>query len=71
MKSTAHEPKRAVFIGWQEDVPPYPPVALFNVFTDDKVYPHGTTVDTHTLMEWGIRVPPFPSFRSWKEARHG
>lgn len=61
--------KRAVFIGWQEDVHPYPNFALFNVLTDDKKYPHGTTVDANSLVEWGIRVPIFPDYVSWKMTR--
>lgn len=63
--------RRAVFIGWQEDVPPYPNFALFNVVTEDKKYPHGTTVDVQSLLEWGIRVPVFPDFQSWKDKKLG
>lgn len=64
---TMNELKRAVFIGWQEDIDGYPPIALFNVFTSDRKYPHGTTVDVNTLLEWNIKVPVFPNFESWKK----
>lgn len=58
--------KRAVFIGWQEDIAPFPPLALFNVITEDMKYPHGTTVDQTTLVEWGIEIPEFLGFDDWK-----
>lgn len=61
--------KRAIFIGWQEDVMGFPPIALFNVVTDDKQYPHGTTVDTESLSEWKVQIPRYPDFKSWKSQK--
>jgi hypothetical protein len=52
----------AVFIGWQEDVEGYPPIALFNVVA--KGDPRdGTTVDVNSLKEWGIKIPSYPKYQ--------
>lgn len=60
--------KRAIFIGWQE-LDGEKPIALFNVETSDKQYPHGTTVDVKTLLEWDIRIPKFPTVEQWEKEK--
>jgi len=57
----------AIFMGWIELFEEKtPPIAMFIVESPSKKYPHGSVVNYETLVDWGIRIPPFPSFERWE-----
>jgi len=58
--------KTAVFLSWVDFFEEKaPPIAFFVVESPDKKYPHGAIVNYETLEDWGIRIPPFPSYERW------
>src|SRR5258708_9813282 len=48
-----------------EDIPSEP---MFNVISNDKSLPNGSTIGGGTLLtQYGINLPMFPSLETWKQ----
>src|SRR5258708_19287290 len=60
---------RAKFVHWMvspfEDIPSEP---MFNVISNDKSLPNGSTIGGGALLtQYGINLPMFPSPETWKQ----